>query len=109
MDNSPLVSKRSETRGELSIMVFFCPKFRLFFYLFWTFGDKKKLPAAPFVYFFLYVDCGTSSIVLETTTSKCGLSATDENGSEYFRQMMDDFIGAAGENFCNVGHRNRDF
>ena len=87
----PLVSKRSETRGELSIMVVFCPKFRLFFTCFGPLGAKKnRLRRHLYTFSRLYVDCGTSSIVLETTTSKCGLSATDENGSEYFRQMMDD-------------------
>ena len=66
-------------------------KISTIFYLFWTFGAKNfRLRRHLYTFSRLYVDCGTSSIVLETTTRKCGLSATDENGSEYFRQMMDD-------------------
>ena len=73
------------------VMVVCLSKCQLFSYCFGPLGAKNfRLRRHLYTFSRLYVDCGTSSIVLETTTSKCGLSATDENGSEYFRQMMDD-------------------
>ena len=91
---------------------FFCKNFDYFPYCFGPLGAKKnRLRRHLYTFSRLYVDCGTSSIVLETTTSKCGLSATDETGSEYFRHMVDDLDIYRRRRrffFCNVGHRNRD-
>ena len=91
----PLVFKRSETRGGIlhngGILV---KKFDYFPTVLDLWVLKKFACGAIKLSFPLFsrvcVDCGTISIVLETTTSKCGLSATDESSSEYFRYMVDD-------------------
>ena len=92
MENSPPCFQKERNKGGiLHNDVLFGQNSDYFSYCFGPLGGKKNRLRRYFHCFSRFcVDCGTISIVLETTTSKCGLSATDESSSEYFRCMVGD-------------------